>query len=158
MTSPTFQLVAIDPAPFAPLFALSDAELRTHGAIRRVADERPGFPCRVSLQDAEIGEELLLLPYAHQTAASPYRASGPIYVRRGALQRTLGPGEVPDVVARRLISLRAYDADDLMIAATVCDGDRAAAAIDEFFARDAVAYVHLHNAKQGCYSCKAVRA
>jgi hypothetical protein len=32
-----------------------------------------GFPCRVSLVDAEIGESVLLVNYEHLPAASPYR-------------------------------------------------------------------------------------
>ena len=73
--------------------------------------------------DAEPGDELLLLPFEHQPANSPYRASGPIYVKVGASQRTLAPGEVPESVRRRQISLRAYDADDMIVDAEVCDGE-----------------------------------
>ena len=76
--TPPFQLCGIEPAPFAHLFELSDEALKQHGAVRQFATESPGYPCRVSLQDAEVGEELLLLPYEHQPAASPYRACGPI--------------------------------------------------------------------------------
>ena len=85
---PSFQLVGVGHEQFEPLFQLSDEELRQHGAVRQYASESPGYPCRISLQDAEVGDELLLLPYVHQPAASPYRASGPIYVRLGAKRRT----------------------------------------------------------------------
>jgi hypothetical protein len=155
---PNFQLYGLADEPFAALFELSDEALLAQGALRRIATESPGFPCRVSLQDAEVGEELLLLPYEHQPAASPYRATGPIFVRRGARQRTLPPGFVPPYVRQRLMSLRAYDADDMMIDATVCDGADVAAWLARSFAAPAVAYVHLHNAKRGCFSCAARRA
>jgi len=79
-------------------------------------------------------------------------------VRRGAKQRELDRGEVPATVTRRLISLRAYDPDAMMLDATVCDGADVAAALDGFFAADAVDYVHLHFAKRGCFSCVARRA
>jgi hypothetical protein len=111
----------------------------------------------VSLEDAPIGAELLLLPYEHHEAHSPYRASGPIFVRRGATRRDLPPGELPPYVSARLISLRAYDADAMMVDATVCDGPEVAAALDGFFANRAVDYVHLHFAKRGCFSCVANR-
>ena len=148
-------LSGIDHAPFEGLFELSDLQLREIGAVRRHATEAFGFPCRISLEDAQIGEELLLLPYEHHPAKSPYRASGPIFVRRGVRRRQLDAGEVPGYVARRLISVRAYDTASLMVASAVCDGNAVADQLDELFADHRVRYVHLHNARAGCYSCQA---
>ncbi len=156
-TQGKFRLVGIDHAPLAHLFELTDEQLRAKHAVRRVATASTGYPCRVSLEDARKGEELLLLPYAHHAVDSPYRAFGPIYVRRGAQQRTLAPGEVPPYVTRRLISVRAYDAGHMMVAATVCEGPEVADEIAARFAEPDVDYVHLHNAKQGCFSCLVVR-
>ena len=124
---------------------------------RVVATEKPGFPCRVSLADAEIGEELVLLPFEHQPANSPYRASGPIFVRQGAMQARIAPGVIPELVRRRLMSVRAYDAAHLMIDAIVCEGDEAASVIRTMFDDEAIAYIHLHNAKRGCFSCAVHR-
>ena len=73
-----FQLVGLARDPFEHLFDVTDDELRKM-APYAVATESPGFPCRISLEDAKVGEELLLLPYVHQPASSPYRASGPIF-------------------------------------------------------------------------------
>ncbi|WP_372526555.1 DUF1203 domain-containing protein [Piscinibacter sp.] len=154
---PSFQLSGLAYEHFEPLFRLTDAQLLDFGAIRRVATEQPGFPCRVSLQDAEIGEEVLLFPYQYQASASPYRASGPIFVRRGAQQAALPPGHVPLYVSRRLISLRAYDNANMMVDATVCEGTAVAEQLERSFSAPEVAYVHLHNAKQGCFSCTARR-
>lgn len=155
---PSFQITGIDHAQFAALFELDDDVLRARGAARCIADAHPSFPCRVSLVDAQIGEELILLPYEHQPAASPYRASGPIFVRRGAVRRTLEPGVVPPYVTHRLISLRAYDAQHGMVDADVRDGADVAAEIERLFARPDVAYLHLHNARRGCFSCRVDRA
>jgi hypothetical protein len=91
----TFQLTGLPHEPFEPLFELSNSQLTELGVVRVIADEKPGYPCRVSLVDTEVGETLLLLPYVHQPALSPYKASGPIYVRKGAKQRTLAVGEIP---------------------------------------------------------------
>jgi uncharacterized protein DUF1203 len=153
----SFQLVGIDPEQFEPLFQLPHEELKRHGAMRQYASESPGYPCRVSLQDAEAGEELLLLPYLHQPAASPYRASGPIYVRRGAKRCTLEAGDVPSYVTRRLMSVRAYDGAHMMVAASVSEGTLAAQEILRFFENPQVSYIHLHNAKRGCFSCRVDR-
>jgi hypothetical protein len=149
MTS--FQLSGLPAQVFAPLFLQSDDELAAINARRVVADGKPGFPCRVSMADAEIGDELLLLPYEHQSAASPYRASGPIFVRRGVEESKLPAGELPVYVTSRKISLRAYGANDEIIVAEVCEGDALKDAIMRAFADPQVDYLHLHHAARGCY-------
>src|SRR5271168_1261101 len=155
MTS--FQIVGLPFERFRSLFALSDSALEERNICRVVATSKPGYPCRVSLADAEIGEELLLLSYEHQPASSPYRSSGPIFVRKGAVQAKLEPAVIPDYVRLRLISVRAYDSSHLMTDAVVCAGHNAASTIQEFFTRGQVAYIHLHNAKRGCFSCAVNR-
>jgi Protein of unknown function (DUF1203) len=154
----SFQIVGVSFEPFESLFSMSDEALAELDARRVRATEKPGYPCRVSLVDAEIGEELLLLPYVHQPARSPYRASGPIFLRKAARECRLAAGVIPDYVRIRQMSVRAYDAAHLMIDAAVCEGQDAAAAILKLFDNSAVAYIHLHNAKRGCFSCRVNRA
>jgi uncharacterized protein DUF1203 len=154
---PSFRLAGVPAEPFQSLFELPDSRLTALGAKRVIATEHPGFPCRISLADAEVGDELLLLTHAHHRVASPYQASGPIYVRRGAAQRILELGEVPDYVRRRLISARAYDAAHMMVSAEVCEGADAASCLETLLLDERVEYVHLHNAKRGCFSCLATR-
>jgi len=154
----SFQLLGLPATPFAALFELSPAQLAARGARRVIAETNPGYPCRVSLADAEVGEELLLLPYEHQPADSPYRASGPIYVRRNAQPPALAAGEIPAAIRRRLLSVRAYDAGHLMVAAEVCEGAQVAAQIRQQFHNPQVAYIHLHNARPGCFACRVERA
>lgn len=154
----SFRLVGLPAEPFERFFAMGEEELRAAGARRMLALEPNSAPCRVSLVDAEVGEELLLLPWEHQPAHSPYRASGPIFVRRGARQAALAAGVLPGYVTRRLMSVRAYDAEDMMVDATVCDGAVAGETIMRLMEDDAVAYLHLHNAKRGCFSCLVERA
>ena len=156
MTS--FRLVGLAAENFEPFFAMSDAELAELGARRVVADAMPSYPCRISLVDAEVGEALLLLPFEHLSARSPYRASGPVYVRARVRRAVLEPGVVPPYVTRRLMSVRAYDADDMMVAGEVCEGADVAPVLERLMADEAVAFVHLHNAKRGCFSCRVERA
>jgi hypothetical protein len=154
----SFRIHALPAAPFAPLFLLSDDELRRHLAVRCVVDREPGFPCRVSLCDAAVGETVLLVHYEHQPAGTPYRAGHAIYVREGALEARPAVGEVPEVLARRLLSVRAFDADGMMRDADVVDGRALAPAIERLFGDERVAYLHLHNAKPGCYAARVERA
>lgn len=153
-----FQFVALAAEPFAPLFGRSDAELAALGARRMVVEETPGTPCRVSLVDAEVGKTVILLPYAHHDVASPYRASGPIFVRRGARTARPAPGEVPRLLRHRLLSLRAYDAAAMMRDAVVVPGTELEDAMARLLADDAVAYLRVHNATPGCFSCAVQRA
>jgi hypothetical protein len=143
---------------FQALFAMSDAELETIGAKRCVADAPHSAPCRVSMVDAEVGEELILTSYLHQPVQSPYRASGPVYVRRDATRTFAANNVVPDCVRRRLLSVRAYDGADLIVEADVADGSVLESVIDRFFANPAVVYLHVHYARRGCYSCRIDRA
>jgi len=153
-----FRATGLSLSPFEALFGLDDAELARRGIRRITADSKPGFPCRVSLEDAEPGERLLLLAYEHQDADSPYRASGPIFVREQAGEPFDRIGVVPPVLRGRLLSLRAYDEVGLMVDAEIISGDEVEAAVERFFARDDVSYLHVHNAKRGCFACRIDRA
>jgi hypothetical protein len=159
--STDFRISGLPAEPFQPYFAMTDAELARHGVRRVVATEADlGLmpPCRVSLRDAEIGECSILLHYAHHTSpASPYRASGPIYVREGVTQTASFVNHVPAQQRTRLLSVRAYDADGIMVDAEVAPGDTLQALIARFFTRDDVAFLHAHNARRGCYSCRIDR-
>ena len=145
-------------AQFTPLFALNEEQLAKRGTHRVRVDAKPGFPCRVSLEDAEIGEEVILVPFTHHDVDSPYRSSGPIFVREKANEANLSIGEIPDLVSSRTMSVRAYDKNSMMVDGSVVPGPRIRAHIEKLFADPKIAYLHLHNAGAGCYSCKVERA
>ena len=154
----TFRFRGLSADPFAPLLALSDAELEARGMRRMIADEKPGFPCRVSLEDAEPGERLILLPFEHQPAHSPYRAAGPIFVRETARMTYDRSGDLPPVLRERLLSVRAYDRDGLMVDADVVEGAGVEALLARQFDRADTDYIHIHFARRGCYACRVDRA
>jgi hypothetical protein len=153
----SFQIRGLSPQPFEALFAQDAASLAAQGIQRVYAHDDSSYPCRVSLMTANQGDELLLLPYEHQPAHSPYRASGPIFVRRDVAQAALPPGQIPAPVVARLLSVRAYDARDCIVEAEVVEGRDLAPLIDALFARDDVRYLHLHYARRGCYACRVER-
>ena len=153
-----FRISGLSPEPFQSLFGLPDDELSRQGVKRYVADERPGFPCRVEMRDAAPGETVLLLNHVCQPADTPYRASHAIFVREGATDVYNRVDEVPPVMRGRLLSLRAFDADGMMVDADVVDGANVEPLIARLFADAKVSYIHAHNAKRGCYSGRIDRA
>ncbi len=154
----SFRIHALPRAPFEPLFALSDAALLAGGIHRRIADADPGFPCRISLQDAGVGERVLLLNYEHQPAGTPYRSRHAIFIRENAVQAQPGVGEVPAAIARRLLSVRAFDAQGLLVDADVVEGKALAPRLATMFSNPAADEIHLHHARQGCYAARVARA
>ena len=158
MTAPTpFRIRGLEAAQFAPLVALSDAELAERSMKRVVADAPHSAPCRVTLEDAEPGDALILLPFAHHMAHSPYRASGPVFVREKAVQPFDAVDTLPPVFTGRLLSVRAYDAHGDMVDADVVDSDPRAL-FARFFADPAVAHVDVHYARRGCFGARVTRA
>jgi hypothetical protein len=99
----SFRIRGLDARQFDHLFALTDAQLAAHSAVRRIADGPR--PCRVSLTDAKPGDELILVNYEHHAVASPYRMRFAIYVRRG--EETFDAvGEVPEQLRSRTCRAR----------------------------------------------------
>jgi hypothetical protein len=148
----TFRITGVDPAPFVDLYGLSDADLARHGAKRYHVDESPGFPDRIEMRDAAVGETMLLINYVHQPAKTPYYGSHAIFVREGATTRYVADNEVPDVLRRRILSLRGFDTTGMLLDADVTDGREVETVIARLFANPAIAYIQAHNAKQGCYA------
>jgi hypothetical protein len=153
-----FRISGLDRAEFASLFGLSDAQLRERGVLRSVANEKPGFPCRVSLRDAEAGETLLLLNYEHLPVASPFRSSYAIYVLENAENAKPAVNEIPDALRRRMLSLRSYDRAGMMVDAELVHGSEAEPVIERMLAQPGVEFIHAHNAKPGCFAARIDRA
>lgn len=153
-----FRIRGLEPQPFAALFALADAGLERHRARRYVADAKPGFPCRVSLRDAEPGEEVLLLNYEHLPVESPYRASHAIYVSKGASEAFDAVDVVPEALRTRLLSLRAFDRAGYMVDAEITPGAELEALVRRLLSDARVDYLHAHFARRGCYAARIERA
>ncbi len=154
----SFRITGLDPKPFQHLFGQTVEELRKQGVVRYLVDAKPGYPDRIEVRDAEPGESVLLLNYTHQPADNPYHASHAIFVLEGASAAYDRIDEVPDAMRIRPISLRAFDADDLMIDAEVVDGREIEPVIERFLADARVAYAHAHYARRGCYAARIDRA
>ncbi|HET7817632.1 MAG TPA: DUF1203 domain-containing protein [Sphingomicrobium sp.] len=148
----------MDPGPFEPLFGLPDEELAARGVVRMTATQRPGFPCRVTLDDASPGETVLLLNHVSHDVANPYRAAHAIFVREGAAYAPEFIDEVPPVLGERLLSLRAFGACGMMVDAALAQPGEADTAIRRLFDSPRTAYIHAHNAVRGCFAAAVERA
>lgn len=154
----SYRITGLDREPFAGLFDMDDAALADHGAVRVTAGADKGWPCRISLEDAKAGEELILLNHVSHDVATPYRSSYAIYVRRATNQKAEYVDETPPVFEGRTIAFRAFDSDGMLRNAALALPGEADAKIHELLARDEIAYIHAHNAAHGCFSAKVERA
>jgi hypothetical protein len=152
-----YRIEGLSPAPFAPLFGMDEAALTARGAMRVIADAPRGYPCRVSLRDAEEGERLILLNHVSHDVAGPFRTAYAIYVREGAAPPAPYVDELPDYLDRRTLSLRGFGADGLLKGAVLANPGQAEAKIRALFEAEEVATIHAHNAAHGCFLARIGR-
>jgi hypothetical protein len=152
-----YRITGIDPAPYRHLYGLSDEELASQGAVRMTVDEKPSYPCRVSLTDRDHGESVLLVNHVSHDVANPYRASHAIFVTEGASKPAEYVDQVPPVFEPRVMSLRGFDEDGMMVEAILAQPGEADAGIRRLFENPGIASIHAHNAARGCFSAKIER-
>jgi hypothetical protein len=152
----TYRITGLDPEPYRPLFALSDEALESRGMKRMRVTRKPSFPCRVSLADRDLGEQVILLNHVSHDVANPYRASHAIFV--ADTEQAEFVDEVPPVFEPRVLSLRGFDADGMMQDALITQPGEADAGIRKLFENPDIVTIHAHNAARGCFSASIERA
>lgn len=153
----TYRIAGLNPAQHSHLFAMSDAELAAINARRLSATGNRGFPCRVSLRDADEGDNLILFHHVSHDVATPYRSAYAIYIRENAQVAAAYVDETPPVFEGRPIALRGFDADGILRNAALALPGQADARIRELFESEEIAYIHAHNAAHGCFSAAIER-
>jgi hypothetical protein len=153
----TYRISGLNPAPFRPLFGLPDDELARLGAVRMTVTDKPNFPCRVSLTDRDVGDQVLLLNHVSNDVAGPYRASHAIFVTEDDCEAAEYVDRVPPVFETRLLSLRGFDAGGMMVDALLAKPGEADAGIRKLFANPDILCIHAHNATRGCFAAKVER-
>jgi len=152
----TYRITGLEPAPFAPLFKLDDAELEAKGMTRMTVDN-PNFPCRVSLRDCELGDEVILLNHVSHDGNNPYRASHAIFVSKSATTAAVYTDEIAPALDRRILSLRAFDADGMMVEAALAQPREADGVVRKLLANPAATHIDAHNAIRGCFAARIER-
>ncbi len=158
MAPMTYKISGLEPSQFRHLIGLGDEELAAHRVVRMTADARPSFPCRITLDDAEIGETLLLLNHVSRDRDNPYRASHAIFVSESAAEAAVYQDEIPPALARRILSLRAFDRDGMMVDAALVQPGEADEAVRRLLDNEAVDHIDAHNATRGCFAARIERA
>jgi hypothetical protein len=152
----TYRITGLDPAPYKPLFGLSDEELSARGVVRMTVSDN-GYPCRVSLTDRALGESVLLVNHVSHDVANPYRASHAIFVTETEQRPAEYVDQVPPVFGPRVLSLRGFDKDGMMVDAILTQPGEADAGIRRLFGDPAIESIHAHNATRGCFAAKIER-
>ncbi len=153
----SYRINGLDREPFAGVFEMDDAALADHGAVRVTAGADKGWPCRITLEDAKAGEELILLNHVSHDVATPYRSAYAIYLRRNAGKAAEYVDETPPVFEGRPMAFRAFDANGMLLNAALALPGQTDAKIRELFESDEIAYIHAHNAAHGCFSARIER-
>ena len=151
-----YRIEGLAPEAFESLFGMMDGELAARGAVRVMADA-PGYPCRVSLAEAEAGEELMLLNHISHDVAGPFRTAYAIYVRKNAETAASFIDEAPQLLDSRTLGLRGFDADGMLKGALLALPGEADARIRELFGDPGIDTIHAHNAAHGCFLARIER-
>ena len=152
----SYSIRGLAPADYDRLRHASDDELARHDAVRMTADANPSFPCRVTLDDAAIGETLILVNHVSH-ADGPYRASHAIFVSELAREAAHYVDEVPPALDRRILSVRAFGLDGLMTDAALAQLGEADAVFRRMLDDPAVDHLDAHNAIRGCFAARVER-
>lgn len=154
----SFVISGLDPRSFNGLFGADAKALAARGAVRRIADAKPGYPCRISLEDADPGDSLILLNFESHAVPTPYRSAYAIFINERAREAARFVGEIPPVMRARPIALRHFDAGGMLLGASLALTGDAREAILVALDDERVAYIHAHNAAHGCFAARIDRA
>ncbi|MCA1748616.1 MAG: DUF1203 domain-containing protein [Parasphingopyxis sp.] len=154
----TYRITGLAPEPFADLRGAEEAALAAAGARRVIAQSKPGYPCRISLEDAEVGERLILLHHVSHDVDTPYRSAYAIYLRENAGAAAVYEDALPPVMEGRPIAMRGFDEAGMLLDAALALPGEADAAIRRLFYNRDIAYIDAHNAAHGCFAARVERA
>lgn len=117
-----------------------------------------GEPCRDVLRRAFPGEELILASFTPFTLSGPYKEFGPVFVLAHDSSEPVGRDAIlagaPQDYLRAQFVIRAYSEAEEIIGAELLEAENAQAAVDRFFARPEVAFLHVRFPAYGCFACR----
>lgn len=153
----TYAINGLSPELFDRYRGLDDAALAGLSARRLLATAKPGFPCRVSLEDADEGEPMILLHHVSHDVATPYRSAYAIFIREAATIAARYRDTLPPAFANRPLAMRAFSSDGMLTSARLALPGQAEATILELLADRSIDYIDVHNAAHGCFAARVER-
>lgn len=152
----TFRIRGLDPTQFSSFFSMDESGLAASRATRVTAGQGR-YPCRVSLEDAVQGEELMLIHHTNHDVETPYRNAFAIFVRKYASEAADYVDSVPPILRGRPIALRCYNDGGNLVTAGLSLKDDVDVILRSLLEREDVAYIDAHNAMHGCFAARAER-
>lgn len=113
-------------------------------------------PCRHCLHWANVGEQMVLFPFAAIPPGRPCSESGPIFVHAESCERYAAVHQYPAEFRDGRV-LRAYNSRQEIIAAKVVNGTPAEDLIRDFLDNEEVAFLHARSVGYGCYTFRIDR-
>ncbi|HEX8468147.1 MAG TPA: DUF1203 domain-containing protein [Allosphingosinicella sp.] len=153
----TYKIQGLAREAYAALIGLDDDSLVYRHARRVTADSSHGFPCRVTLEDAEPGETLILFNHVSHDVPTPFRSVYAVYVREKAAAPACYVDATPPVFEGRTLGLRGFDCEGMLRGALLALPGEADSKIRALFDRPEIETIHAHNAAAGCFAAKIVR-
>ena len=129
-------------------------------ALRRSISPGTGAPCRHCLQNIAKGEAALLGSYHLSGPTGIYWTPSPIFLHEQDCPAYTGENELAPIIRTSLVSVRAYDANQMVLydLGQVAEGPDADAPLARALADPRTSFINIHTAKPGCLLTRIERA
>lgn len=127
---------------------------------RTTAVAGQAYPCRHCLELAATGDDVLLASYNLPRPKGLYWTPSPVFLHAGECPQYDAINEVAPIVrANALVSVRAYDAENLCLydLGHVCAGAEVDAPLQRALDDERTAFVNIHTARPGCLLTRVER-
>jgi hypothetical protein len=153
-----FRCIPID-SEIAGRFRATSHDDAGNALVRREPGPDSRCPCRHCMAYARDGETVLLGSYHLPRPRGVYWTPSPIFLHSESCPRYDRVNDIPEIVRGTLISVRAYDADDMCLydLGQVMDGTEVDQPLRRALGDSRTAFVNIHTAKPGCLLCRVER-
>jgi Protein of unknown function (DUF1203) len=147
------------PSETAARWRATGLDDRGNPLIRRTVAPNTLAPCRHCLRDALSGEEVLLGSYNLPGPTGVYWTPSPIWLHVKPCERYAAENHIAEIVRPRLVSVRAYDAEQMCLydLGHAGDGESVDTALTTALDDPRTSFVNIHTAKPGCLLCRVER-
>ena len=115
--------------------------------------------CRFCLHDGnpDVQKHILFSYMPVEQDKNPYAEVGPVYIHDTCDQYKNTSVFPPDLKKRQYLTVRGYDAEQMLVAGVMSEGAAVEDAIDKLFDNKIIQYLHIGDATTGCYFLKVER-